>query len=110
MKKTTKILSVLLALMMVLPLFGCSKKTEAGTDINMAVLSGPTGIGASAENPRAGAYGCGRMKENSGMEAPAASALPCLIIRPALWTWDYGAIGESSTHHTIGTAGRILPC
>ena len=47
MKKTIKILSVLLALMMVLPLFGCSKKTEAGTDINMAVLSGPTGIGAS---------------------------------------------------------------
>ena len=46
MKILTKIVSALLICAMLVSLCGCSKKAE-GTDINMAVLSGPTGIGAS---------------------------------------------------------------
>ncbi len=45
MMKFRRIIAVLTAMVMALALCGCSAK-EVGTEINIAVLSGPTGIGA----------------------------------------------------------------
>jgi len=47
MKPFAKVLSILLAALLLLSCTACSPAKEAGTDIRMAVLSGPTGIGAS---------------------------------------------------------------
>ncbi len=45
MTKFKKIIAIVTALMLALALCGCSSE-EVGTEINIAVLSGPTGIGA----------------------------------------------------------------
>ncbi|MCD7848088.1 MAG: ABC transporter substrate-binding protein [Oscillospiraceae bacterium] len=45
MTKLKRIIALIMALMLVLAFSGCSGE-EAGTEINIAVLSGPTGIGA----------------------------------------------------------------